>query len=153
MAKPKKCLPISSHTPTLNAHPQGASQRTRAPQLGSLPPRPSPVLLCGQVPAWTLHLQREKTKPACCSIFVLGTLIPRRASWPSRPGIAPSLCGQAACPARPCELLVFIKILLHAQSRIVCGSWMRWCGGPGVRKASGIFGLVFIWPVFQSSRE
>lgn len=130
--------------PTLRELPKGPEPLQR----GFLPPRPSPLLLCGQVPAWTLHHQREKTKPACCSVFVLGALIPRRASGPLRPGIALSLHGQPACPARPSELLVFIKILLHAQSRMVCGSWMRRCGGPGVRKASDLFSLVFIWPVF-----
>ena len=98
--------------------------------LGPHPPSLSPLLLCGHVPAWTFHLQRKKTKPACCSVFVLGAPVPRRASWSPRPGIALSLqASQPACPARPSELLVFIKILLHAQSRTVCGSWMRWCGG------------------------
>lgn len=156
MAKPKKKIVFLLSSPTLNAHPQGASQRTEAPSLGpfllvtllplapSSPPHTLPVWLSPR----TLHHQREKTKPACCSVFVLGALVPRRASWPPRPGIALTLHSQAACPARPCELLVFIKILLHAQSRMVCGSWMRRCGGPGARKASGLFGLVFIWHVF-----
>lgn len=51
MAKPKTyAFLLSSHIPTLNAHPQGASRRTEAPSLGPsllvLPTSPSlPVWL------------------------------------------------------------------------------------------------------------
>lgn len=148
MAKPKKCLPLKLTYTYPQCPPSGSFPKDQSPQRGPLPPLPAPLLLGGRIPAWTLHHQRKKTKAACCFVFVLGALIPRRASWPPRPGIALSLHGQPACPARSSELLVFIKILPHAQSRLVCGSWMRWCGGPGARKASGLFSLVFIWPVF-----
>lgn len=141
-------MPILGELPKGLEPPKPRTVSLTTPSLAPFSPRLSPLLLCGQGPAWTLHLQREKTKPACCPVFVLGAPVPRRASWPPRPGIAPSLHGQPARPTRPSELLVFIKILLHAQSRTACGSWMRWCGGPGERKASGLFGLVFIRPAF-----
>lgn len=68
--------------------------------LGPRPPSLSALLLCGHVPAWTFRLQRKKTKPACCSVFVLGAPVPRRASWSPRPGIALSLRGRPACLPR-----------------------------------------------------
>lgn len=122
-----------------------SSQVSQMPTSGSFPGEPEPQTAFAVSPDY-LHLAPP---PSLCSpvwpmsqpghsvfkgrrqsllvalYLSLGAPVPRRASLVSQARNSTESSGPASLlgPAfRPSELLVFIKILLHAQSRTVCGS-------------------------------
>lgn len=96
-------------------------------------------------------IKGRKTKLACRIVFVLGELVPSRASWasPARNSTESTQSARPpACPPDPQNCLFLLKFFLHMQSQIVCGSWMRQCAGSEERTATGSVSLPF-----QGNRE